>query len=333
MSKEKTNEYTQSFLARIRSFHSDPLHSAAYLDDLARFLHKPNHKLTRHARRHNLPGDKPESLTEKKRRPFVYEYALSPDMDPKLTAFDNVDKYKQAISTPNHNADRNELFFLAGRPSAEWLSAVGARYDLDHRFFHQHLSFLPTGQRDWFTTPTLPSRSHDVLRFCIPSVLFAGEHRYVSVDDLQKARGDCERRLLSGFRSFQEGALTQVGRSIVRRMNIHSGDNLVIEQELSSCLLKRGERWTGICITGSCREKPADIFVQCLSGQILAKILIFPSYPRLTLISSRAQSIDSNFAQSFSRKTFPKSLTLSGLRLTPKSHRRCPRCLVIMVIH
>ena len=209
-------------------------------------MHKPNQKSAKHARRPIPRQFKPERLAEEQRRPFVYEYALLPDVDPKLTTFDDVDKYKQAISIQNYNVDCNELVFLTGRPSAEWLSAVGARYKLDHRFFHQHLNFLPTGQRDWFTAPTLPSRSHNVLRFCIPSMLFVGEHRYVNTDDLQKARSDCEHQLLSRFRSFQEGTSADAGRSIVRRMNIHSGDNLVIEQELSSCLLKREDRWTGI---------------------------------------------------------------------------------------
>ncbi len=245
MPVEKTREYTQSFLDRIRSFNSDPLHSAAYLSNLAHYLHKPNQK-SRHACRPSPQRFKPESFVEDECRPFIYEYALFPDVDPKLTIFDDVGKYKQAISSENHNADCNELVFLAGRPSAEWLSAVGARYKLDYRFFHQHLSFLPTGQKDWFTTPTLPSRSHKVLRFCIPSMLLVGEHRFVRIDDLQKAREDCERRLQNRFRSFQEGGSTEAGQSVVRRINIHSGDNLVIEQELSSCLLKRGDQWTGI---------------------------------------------------------------------------------------
>lgn len=194
-------------------------------------------------------------------RPFVYEYALFPNAHPKLTTFDDVDKYKQAISIENHNANCNEIVFLTGRPSAEWLSAVGARYKLDYRFFHQHLNFLPTGQRDWFTAPTLPSRSHYVLRFCIPSILFIGEHRFVNIDELQKAREDCERRLMSRFRSFQEGTSIEAGQSIVRRMNIHSGDHLVIEQELSSCLLKRGDRWTGIWLTRCYKEEPADVLI------------------------------------------------------------------------
>ena len=209
-------------------------------------MHKPNKKSAKHTRPPNPWQFKPDTLLEEERRPFVYEYALSPNVEPKLTTFDDVEKYKQAMSIEDHNTDCNELVFLAGRPSAEWLSAVGAQYKLDHRFFHQHLSFLPTGQRDWFTTPTLPSRSHYVLRFCIPSILFIGEHRFVHIFELQKAREDCERRLKTRFRTFQEGTSTDAGQSIVRRMNIHNGDHLVIEQELSACLLNRGDQWTGI---------------------------------------------------------------------------------------
>lgn len=320
LSVEKTKEYTQSFLARIRSFHNDPLHSAAYLGNLAQFLHKPNQKSARHARQPNPQRFKPKSFAEEDCRPFVYEYSLFSGVVPKLTTFDDVDKYKQTISIESYNADCNELIFLAGRPSAEWLSAVGARYKLDHRFFHQHLSFLPTGQRDWFTAPTLPSRSHNVVRFCIPSLLFVGEHRYVNIGDLQKARGDCERQLLSRFRSYQEGTLIEAGKSIVRRMNIHSGDNLVIEQELSFSLLKRGDRWTGISIKRWYREETADVYTQCLFGRTLAKTPISLLYPRLTLINSKAQSIASNFAQSFLRRTFPKSLTFPDLRLAPRIH-------------
>lgn len=215
------------------------------MSNLAHFLHKP-HQKPRNARRPDPQRYRLEALAKEGRRPFIYEYALFPATEPKLTTFDNVDEYKQTISNNTYNADCNELVFLAGRPSAEWLSAVGARYNLDYRFIHQHLNFLPTGQRDWFTAPTLPSRSYDVLRLCIPSILFMGEHRYVDMNGLQKARGDSERQLRHCFRSLQEGTSTEAGRSIVRRINIHSGDSLVIEQELSSCLLKRGENWTGI---------------------------------------------------------------------------------------
>lgn len=142
----------------------------------------------------------------------------------------------------------------------------------------------------------------------------------MSMNGLQKARGDCEHRLLSRFRSFQERTSTEAGRSIVWRMNIHSGDNLVIEQELSSCFMERGDQWTGRRIAERCRGEPADVFIQCLFGQTLAKISTLLLYLRLILINSKAQSTASNSVRYFSRRTFPKSLTSSALRLAPKIH-------------
>ena len=236
-------------MARTRSFHSDPLHSAAYLGNLAQFLQRPHHKSARNDRSPVSRDHKTNRATKDEDPPFVHEYAIPFDgTQPRLTKFNDVATYKQTISNRAHNSDVNEIVFLAGRPSAEWLCAIGVRYTLDHRFFHQHLNFLPTGKRDWFTAPTLPSRSRNVLRLCIPSILFSGEHRYKSLDGLQKARGDCERQLRQRFREFQEDTSTAAGQSIVRRMNIHSGDGFVIEQELSACPLKRGDNWTGILL-------------------------------------------------------------------------------------
>ena len=233
-------------MARIRSFHSDPLHSAAYLGNLAQFLQKPRHKSARNARSPVSRDHKTNKATKEENPPFIYEYAIPLDgTEPRVTKFNDVGTYKEIISNKAYNLNFNEIVFLAGRPSAEWLCAIGVRYNLDYRFFHQHLNFLPTGKRDWFTAPTLPSRSRNVLRLCIPSILFTGEHRYVSLDGLQKTREDCERQLRQRFRRFQEDTSTVTGQSVVRRLNIHSGDNFVIEQELSACFLKRSDKWTG----------------------------------------------------------------------------------------
>ena len=246
----KPQEYSQRLQSRVKSFHTDPLHSAAYLSHLAKFLHKP-HQISRNARTTNPYRHEPQYPTVAARKTFVYEYRLDKQLEPggklkpKLTTFDDIAQYELTPRNSTNNVGFNEVVFMSGRPSAEWLSAIGARYDLDYRFFHQHLSMLPTGQRDWFTAPTLPSRSQDVLRLCIPSIMFFGENRYLDIWSLQKARGDVERQLRQGFRSLHEGIPTDAGLPIVRRVNIHSGDNLVIEQELSICVLQRGQEWTG----------------------------------------------------------------------------------------
>ncbi|KAI4180800.1 MAG: hypothetical protein LQ346_006915, partial [Caloplaca aetnensis] len=253
----KLKEYTLSLQGKIRSFHIDPLHSAAYLGNLAHFLQKPRQKrghsgqiLNSHTLNQSVPP-----VDEYK--PFIYEYVLTTQTRPSLTAYNKAEQYKTTILSAD-NTDHNELVFLAGRPSAEWLCAVGARYEIDHRFFHEHLNFLPWGQKDWFTVPTLPSRAHNVIRICVPSILFMSERRHVSRDGLKDARRDSERRLRESFRNIQQSTIAEAGRSIVRRLSIHNGDILALEQEISICFVKRKDRWTVLVWTDSGQDTDFD---------------------------------------------------------------------------
>ncbi|KAI4234404.1 MAG: hypothetical protein LQ349_003820 [Xanthoria aureola] len=237
----KLEEYKLSLRGKIRSFRTDPLHSAAYLGNLAHFLQQKRGRSGQILSQHGLNQSVPP-VNEYK--PFIYEYALSTQAGPNLTVYEKAEQYKTTILNADDTED-NELVFLAGRPSAEWLCAVGARYQIDHRFFHQHLNFLPWGQKDWFTVPTLPSRARNVIRLCVPSILFMGERRYVGRDGLKDARRDSERRLRESLRNIQQSTVAEAGRSIGRRLNIHTGDILALEQEISICFVERKDHWTG----------------------------------------------------------------------------------------
>ena len=240
-SLSKLEEYKLSLLGKIRSFHTDPLHSAAYLGNLSHFLQQKRGHSGQVPSKHGLNQSVPP-VNEYK--PFIYEYALSTQAGPKLTVYEKAEQYKTTILNAD-DTEHNELIFLAGRPSAEWLCAVGARYQIDHRFFHQHLNFLPWGQKDWFTVPTLPSRARNVIRLCVPSILFMGERRYVGRDGLKDARRDSARRLRESLRNIQQSTVAEAGRSIVRRLSIHNGDILALEQEISICFVERKDHWTG----------------------------------------------------------------------------------------
>lgn len=233
---ESSWTYAQSVALRVRTFPRDPLYSEADLGDLAHYLqnplHRPLSRVASHGGQNNLT--------------FIYKYTLSTSNDAVLTKYNDVTKYEKSCVEATKIASANELLFLTGRPSAEWLNAFGAHYSVDPRYFQQHLGFLPSGQRDWHGSPSLPSRSRIALRLCVPSIIFVGsEGRYVDPYGLQKARQDCDRQLRQIFKAFTAATLSQAGKSIVRRINIHSGDCVVIEQELSICLSKRGDHWTG----------------------------------------------------------------------------------------
>ena len=233
---ESSRTYAQGLALRVRSFPADPLYSEADLGDLAHYLQNPFLRSPSRVVSHGIPNN----LT------FVYKYALSTSNAAILTKHNDVTKYEKSCLEERKSSGANELLFLTGRPSAEWLNAIGAHYSIDPRYFQQHLGFLPSGQRDWHGSPSLPSRSRIALRLCVPSIIFVGsEGRYVDPYGLQKARQDCDRQLRQMFQALTAGTLSQAGKSIIRRINIHSGDCMVIEQELSICLFKRGDHWTG----------------------------------------------------------------------------------------
>lgn len=233
---ESSRTYAQGVALRVRSFPADPLYSEADLGDLARYLQNHYQRSPARVVSHGVPNN----LT------FVYKYTLSASNDAILTKYNDVTKYEKSCLEGTKTESRNELLFLTGRPSAEWLNAIGAHYNIDPRYFQQHLGFLPSGQRNWHGSPTIPSRSRIALRLCVPSIVFMGsEGRYVDPYGLQNARQDCDRQLRQKFHALTASTLSQAGRSLVRRVNIHSGDCMVIEQELSIYPFKRGDHWTG----------------------------------------------------------------------------------------
>lgn len=233
---ESSPTYAQSVALRVRSFPADPLYSEADLGDLAHYLQNPLQRPLSRVASHGALNN----LT------FIYKYTLSTSSDAILAKYNDVTEYERSCLEEAKSHTANELLFLTGRPSAEWLNAIGTHYNIDPRYFQQHLGFLPSGQRDWHGSPAIPSKSRIALHLCVPSIIFVGaEGRYVDPYGLRKARQDCDRQLRQIFQALTASTLSQAGKSVVRRINIHSGDCIVIEQELSICLLKRGEYWTG----------------------------------------------------------------------------------------
>jgi hypothetical protein len=228
---EAARQYALTLGNRVRSFETDPLHSSAYLNYLAKYLKGPFQKQSRRPQPSFAPS-RPSGCF------FVHQYKLRANQRPEYSSFADLDAYR---SEPYPVG--NEMVFLAGRPSADWLNAVGSRYQVDHRFFHQHLGHILTNQRRWCAIPTFPSRSMEVLRLCVPSIVFIGSQgRDVDVLGLELARSDCNDRLRRSFKSIQDSS--DAGESMMRRVHIHNGSTLVVEQEMTMTVVERGENWT-----------------------------------------------------------------------------------------
>ncbi|KAI1843507.1 hypothetical protein JX266_010333 [Neoarthrinium moseri] len=217
---------------RVKSFESEPLHSNAYLTYLARYLRAPfdkQHNRQQMLQRQNVP-----------QWPFIVHYELQHGRRPVPTPYSDPEIFATLTSTGN------EVTFLTGRPSAEWLNCVGAKYQLDHRFFHQHLGTILSGKKYFYSVPGLPSRSLQSLRLRVPTILFIGaQGRNVDIKGLETARDDCNNQLRKTFRSIQDSAVSEAGTSIIRNIDVYDGSHLVIQQEVTIYVVSRGEQWTG----------------------------------------------------------------------------------------
>lgn len=231
-SKDDTDQNIELLRWRVRSFASDPLHSAAYLSNLSNYMNKSSRGSTKQ-NRYQRPVHATENCNT-----FLYVYDISNPTPSKPIIYESVSSFLSSADSAKPAPNKSELIFLTGYPSPEWLNAVVSRFGLDQRFLHRHLDFLPNGQRDWYTSPDVPSRSKQFIRILIPSIIFLGpEGRYVSPQDLHKARNTCTEQLRQTSKSFFGGSQSGAGRSIFRHVNIHSGDAIVVEQAITITIL------------------------------------------------------------------------------------------------
>jgi hypothetical protein len=226
-----TNDDSIRFLkSRIRSFPSEPLHSRAYLNDLLRYLCQSFHRV----------GDTTaDRQTIVPKRPFVYSYTIASGIRRLPNVFDTVEAFVGSLDTASALGSEHELVILTGYPSPQWLNALAARHHIGHDFFYRHMDFVPSAQRDWHTTPSLPSRSGSYLRLLIPSIVFLGpEGRSITLDELRRARAASRQQIRHKFRNFLAGRSPLTGQSIVRGVNIHTGDAIILEQAISMTMVK-----------------------------------------------------------------------------------------------
>ena len=240
--KEGCDEGVNFIKSRVRSFASDPLHSAAYLSNLAGYLGRPFDK---RARPIHFNGP---VATQRPANAFFYSYEISKTRPPLPIAYSEVSDFLAKTTSAPIAEDKSELVFLTGYPSPEWLNTIVTRYGVDHRFLHHHLDFLPSSQRDWYTAPDVPSRSPHFIRLLIPSIVFIGsEGRYVPIEGLHEARNACSEQLRHTSKTFFASSLIRPGQSIVRHVNIHSGDTIVIVQAVTLTILNNNNTVKGKC--------------------------------------------------------------------------------------
>ena len=140
---------------------------------------------------------------------------------------------------------QNQLLFLRGYPSGEWLRLIGSKYHVDPEFFSRHMDFGLTEDRlNNFSLPSLPSSSWHLMRLQITTIgsrdTQARKYRQEDIDRLRRL-GDNEMETYN--HQLTLGSNFEVGDSIVRNYSTLDETHVSIEQRVSVCLQNMGHRW------------------------------------------------------------------------------------------
>lgn len=140
---------------------------------------------------------------------------------------------------------QNQLLFLRGYPSGEWLRLIGSKYHVDPEFFSRHMDFGLTEDRlNNFSLPPLPSSSWHLMRLHIMTIGFRDTlARKYRQDDIDSLRRDGNNQMENYNHQLTLGSNFEVGDSIVRNYSTLDETHFSIEQRVSVCLQNMGHRW------------------------------------------------------------------------------------------
>lgn len=136
----------------------------------------------------------------------------------------------------------NQVLFLRGFPTPEWVRKIGWYYCVDPEFFRRHLDFSLFSHQHWFSSPSLPSTSSTIVRLRVTTL----GRRTTRVPDLEKARRETQESMETYIEEMSEPELQgNLGESIVRRFSLHDNQHFSLEQDISICWCVRSRGWTG----------------------------------------------------------------------------------------
>jgi hypothetical protein len=157
---------------------------------------------------------------------------------------------------------QNQILFLKGYPSAQWLNTIGAKYQIDPEFFRQHLDFLcssdPSNKLD--AMPLHSSSKARMASFYITTTQSIDSLRSQHVSS-EKKRKACEETMNSYRDSLIMRQNVAVGDPIVRFYSLIDASYSAIEQRVSVYLHKNEEK-----------QRPSKAERQKLSQQELQKL-------------------------------------------------------------
>ncbi|KAK4497675.1 hypothetical protein PRZ48_010328 [Zasmidium cellare] len=143
---------------------------------------------------------------------------------------------------------QSQLLLLRGYPSAAWLSAVGAVFDVDPEFFDQHLRIqcsqgARTASKWPFPSPSAVTEPR--LRFTTSGFSQEMNERSRKASHVEGLRKGAKDIFSKYVRELSNGK-ARTGDSVLRGISIHDSVNFSFEQDVSIWTKQTDRGWTAI---------------------------------------------------------------------------------------
>lgn len=156
-------------------------------------------------------------------------------------------EYDDPELCPSLSSDKPMILVMRGKPSARWITTLGAAFRIDPEFFNRHLDFRSTlGRIDHFSSPSLPSARSMLFQLPYMTLGQIQTPTYRTTQGTIGAlRSDSEQRFKEYWQEIHElfNSDEGIGESIVRNFYLHDQTHYALEQRISIALNRNGASW------------------------------------------------------------------------------------------
>lgn len=235
--------YLWSDKAEIYSLRSPSqyLISGSHLEHFVKYLRRPYQQASRPGAENNDAASRPRNKD--------HAFAILYDFQ---SAHRRTDLWEPSyvdvvIDRNTTSPAQSQILFMRGSESPEWLNAIGTAFDVEPEFFYHHTRLFSKrhndGQWSW---PPLASDRATTFRLSLTTMarLSQGtsardEHR------MRKLRDDSEETFVNYLKKVRKEERLAIGDSYLRKVSVHDGSHLSVEQQVSIHVKHNSRGWFG----------------------------------------------------------------------------------------
>lgn len=177
----------------------------------------------------------------------IYDIDLTdPDSSKQLksTEFKKVEDFA-LHPTPLEDEVKNQIIFLRGYPSPQWLNTIGSKYKVDPDFFARHLDFLIPETSQKFPNPALPSSLSHLVQLSVTTTGSRDQaSRSYRQEDIDEIRVNDATDMARYLRDMSAGLRFRTGNAIVRQYATLDESHFAIEQRITIYVHTRTQGWS-----------------------------------------------------------------------------------------